>query len=212
MKLKKDDRWQDRTRLVWGLQPAEPMLKNCQTFSDDNSVNSSPLKRTILVILMFFFGFYNQAYCQDINVKQSVKNAKIAWESIFPGQKCVLLRKRNLKYETNVYEIKSFKCDIVKTNSRVSPYKLTLRIDIENWSSKTKKMSIKDALANVEEKGDRFSGWSTAEFPLTGVYELKDGKWVFSMGNKLMLNFLKSARANYNRHVNISKIMSILEK
>jgi hypothetical protein len=44
MKLKKDDRWVKRTRLVWGLQPAVILLKNCRTFSDGSSVNSSPPK------------------------------------------------------------------------------------------------------------------------------------------------------------------------
>ena len=73
-------------------------------------------------------------------------------------------------------------------------------------------MFIKDALANAEGKGDRFPGLGTTEFPLTGVYKLKDGKWVFSMGNKLMMNFIMSARANYNTHVDISKVMSIPEK
>jgi hypothetical protein len=170
------------------------------------------IKRTILVILMFIFGFYNQAYCQDIKVKQSLKNTKIAWESIFPSKKCVLLHKSNEEYETNVYEMKSFKCDIIKTNSLVNPYKLTVRIDTENWSSKEKKMSIKDALANIEEKGDRFPGSGSADFPLTGVYELEDGKWVLSTGNKWMIYFLKSARAKYNMHVNVSKIISIPEK
>ena len=161
---------------------------------------------------MFFSGFYNQANCQDINVKQSLENTQIAWESIFPGKKCVLLHKSNKEYKTNVYELKSFKCDIIKTNSRVKPYKLTVRIDIEKWSSKEKMMSIKDALANIEEKRDRFPGSGTAEFSLTGVYELEDGKWVFAMGNKWMLNFLKRARANYNTHVNILKIIAIPEK
>ena len=107
--------------------------------------------------------------------------------------------------------MKSFNCDIIKTNSRINPYKLTVRIEIESWSSKEKKMYIKDALANVEEKGDRLPGLGTTEFPLTGVYKLKDGKWVFSMGNKLMMNFIMSARANYNTHIDISKVMSIPE-
>ena len=102
-----------------------------------------------------FCCFYNQAYCQDINEKQSVENTKIAWVSIFSSKKCILLHKSNEKYETNVYEMKSFKCEIIKTNSRVNPYKLTVRIEIESRSSKEKTMFIKDALANVEEKGDR---------------------------------------------------------
>jgi hypothetical protein len=41
MKLKNDDRWENRTRLVWGLQPSVIMLKNSRTFSDDNPANSS---------------------------------------------------------------------------------------------------------------------------------------------------------------------------
>jgi hypothetical protein len=52
MKLKKDDRWENRTRLVWGLQPSVTVLKNCKTFSDDNSVNCSPPKsaQNLLII------------------------------------------------------------------------------------------------------------------------------------------------------------------
>ena len=73
-------------------------------------------------------------------------------------------------------------------------------------------MNIKDALANLEVKGDRFRSSGIAKFPLTGVYELEDGMWVFSMGNKWMMNFIMSARANYNTHVDISKVMSIPEK
>ena len=136
----------------------------------------------------------------------------MAWESIFPGKKCILLREINKKYETHVYEMKSAKCDILKTNSRVNPYKLRVRIDIEKWSSKEKKMSIKEALANVEERGARFPGSSTAEIPLTGIYKLEDGKWVFTFANKWMMDFLKKARAKYNQHVNISMIISIPEK
>jgi len=41
MKLKNDDRWENRTRLVCGLQPSVIMLKNSRTFSDDNPANSS---------------------------------------------------------------------------------------------------------------------------------------------------------------------------
>jgi hypothetical protein len=41
MKLKKDERWENRTRLVWGLQPSVTMLKDYRTFSDDNPANSS---------------------------------------------------------------------------------------------------------------------------------------------------------------------------
>ena len=170
------------------------------------------MKRMISMTLVFFFGFYNQAFCQDISIKKSVYNANTAWESIFPGKRCVLLHKRNLRYETTVYEMKSLKCDVIKTNSRIHPYKLTVRIEIESWSSKDKKMSIKDALANVEKKGDRFPGSGTAEITLTGVYVFKDGMWEFSMGNKWMLKFIRSARANYNGHVNISKILSIPAK
>lgn len=173
---------------------------------------SGNVKTAILVILIFSFGFCNQAYCQDINVKQSVENAKIAWESIFSGKKCLLLHKSNYKYITNIYEMKSFQCDIIKTYSRVNPYKLTVRIEIENWSSKEKKINIKDALANLEVKGDRFRSSGIAKFPLTGVYELEDGMWVFSMGNKWMMNFIMSARANYNTHVKISKAIFIPEK
>ena len=170
---------------------------------------SCTMKRTILVIFIFIFGLNYQAYCQNVYAEQSVKNTKIAWMSIFPKKKCVLLRKSNEEYETNVYEIKYFKCNIIKTNSRLHPYKLTVRIDIENWSSKEKKMFVKDALANIEEKGDRFQGVGVAEFPLTALYELEDGNWVLSTGNKRMMNFLKSARARYNTHVDISKIISI---
>ena len=158
---------------------------------------------------MFFCGFSNQSYCQEINVEQSVKNAVIAWETIFPGQKCILLHKRPEDYETTIYLVKYFKSDIVKTNSRVNPYKLTVRIDIESWSSKENKTSIQEALANVEEKGDRISGLDTAEFPLTGIYKFEDGKWVFSLGNRSMMKFIKRARAKYNGHVNISKIITI---
>ena len=170
------------------------------------------LKRTIVVILMIFFGFYNRAYCQDIDINQSVKNARIAWESIFPDNKCVLLHKFGDKYKTQVYEMKSLKCDVVKTYSRVNPYRLKVRIDIEKWSSKEKKMSIKDALASAEEIGDRYPGSGITELTLAGVYELKDGKWIFSMGNKWMMDFIKKARARYNQHVYISKIISIPEK
>jgi len=51
-KLKKDDRWVNRTRLVWGLQPSVTILKNCRTFSDGNSVNSIPPKsaQNLLII------------------------------------------------------------------------------------------------------------------------------------------------------------------
>jgi hypothetical protein len=170
------------------------------------------MKRTILMTLLIFFGFYNQAFCQDISIKQSVKNANTAWESIFPGKRCVLLHKRNQKYETTVNEMKSLKCDVIKTNSRINPYKLTVRIEIENWSSKEKKTSIRDALANVDKKEEGFQKSGRAKFPLTGVYELEDGKWVYSIGNKWMINFIKRARAKYNTHVNISKILSIPEK
>ena len=162
--------------------------------------------------LVFFFGFYNQAYCQDINVKQFVKNANLARESIFAGKRCVLLHKSNLKYETTVYEMKSLKCDVIKTNSRIHPYKLTVRIEIENWSSKEKKTSINDALANVEKKGEGVQKTGRAEFPLIGIYELEDGIWVYSIGNKWMINFIKRARAKYNTHVDISKILSIPAK
>jgi hypothetical protein len=170
------------------------------------------LKGTILAILMFIFGCYGLAYCQDSNVMQSVENAKIAWESIFPDNKCILLPKRNDKYETHVYEMKSLKCDVLKTNSRDNPHKLKVRIEIEKWSIKEKQISIKDALANAKEKGDRFPGSGVAELPLTGLYELKKGRWVFSMGNKWMMDFLKKARAKYNQHVNISTIIFIPEK
>ena len=61
-------------------------------------------------------------------------------------------------------------------------------------------------------RGNRFPGSGVAEFPLTGLYELKKGRWVFSMGNKLMMDFLKKARAKYNQHVNISMIIFIPEK
>jgi hypothetical protein len=61
-------------------------------------------------------------------------------------------------------------------------------------------------------RGDRFSGSGVAEFPLTGLYELKKGRWEFSMGNKWMMDFLKKARAKYNQHVNISTIILIPEK
>ena len=138
-----------------------------------------------------------------------MKNAVIAWETIFPGQKCILLHKRPEYYETFIYIVKYFKSDIVKTNSHVNPYKLKVRIDIESWSSKEKRTSIQEALANVEEKGDRISGLDTAEFPLTGIYKIKDGKWVFSMGNRSMMNFIKRARAKHNGHVDISRIIAI---
>ena len=108
--------------------------------------------------------------------------------------------------------MKSLKCDVVKTYSHVNPYRLKVRIDIEKWSSEEKKMSIKDALASVEEIGDRYPGSGIAELTLAGVYELKDGKWIFSMGNKWMMDFIKKARARYNQHVYISKIISIPEK
>ena len=51
-KLKKDDRWVNRTHLVWGLQPSVTMLKNCRTFSDGNSVNPIPPKsaQNLLII------------------------------------------------------------------------------------------------------------------------------------------------------------------
>ena len=169
-------------------------------------------KGTILAILMLIFGCYGLAYCQDSNAMQSVKNAKIAWESIFPDNKCILFHKNNDKYETHIYEMKSLECDVLKTYSRVNPHKLKVRIEIEKWSIKEKQMSIKDALANVKEKGDRLRGWRFAEFPLTGLYEFEKGRWVFSMGNKWMLDFLKKARAKYNQHVKISTIIFIPEK
>ncbi len=170
------------------------------------------MKTAILVILMFFCGLYNQAYCQDINEKQSVENAKNAWASIFSNNQCVLLHRNNERYETNIYEMKSFKYDVVKTHSRANPYRLTVRIEIESWSSREKRVSIKDAFANVEEKRDRLPGRGTIEVPLTGVYKLKDGKWEFTMGNKWMMTFIKRARANYNTHVDISRVISIPEK
>ncbi len=168
--------------------------------------------KTILVILMIIFGSYNRAYCQDINVEQSLKNTKIAWESIFPNKKCVLLHKRHEEYETNVYEIKHFKYDLVKTYSRSNPYKLKVRIEIEYWSSRERKMSIKDALANLVDREDGVQRSDTANFPLTALYAFKDGSWVFSAGNKWMMLFLKRARARYNKHVNITRIISIPEK
>ena len=165
-----------------------------------------------MVLLILIFGFYSRAYCQEINAKQSVKNATAAWESIFPGKKCVLLYKRNDKYETHVYEMKSIKCEVVKTNSRVNPYKLKVRIEIEAWSSREKKTTIKEALANVEEKGDRLPGAGTAAFPMTGLYNLEDGNWLFTAGNKQWMIFFRKARAKYNTHVNVSIIYSIPEK
>ncbi len=45
-KLKKDERWENRTRLVWGLQPTVTMLKKCKIFSGDSSVYCSPPKST----------------------------------------------------------------------------------------------------------------------------------------------------------------------
>ena len=168
--------------------------------------------KTILVILMIIFGSYNRAYCQDISVEQSLKNTTIAWESLFTNKKCILLHKRHEHYKAIVYQMKYFKCDIVKTNSRVNPYRLTVRVDIESWSSREWKMTIKDALANVEEKGGRFQGSGIAEFPLTAWYKLEDGRWAFAMGNKRMLDFLKRARARDNMHVNVSGIISIPER
>ena len=43
-KLKKDERWANRTRLVRGLQPSVMVLKNCRILSGDISDNSSPPK------------------------------------------------------------------------------------------------------------------------------------------------------------------------
>ena len=43
-KLKKDDRWENRTGLVRGLQPSVMVFKNCRIFSEDSSVSSSPPK------------------------------------------------------------------------------------------------------------------------------------------------------------------------
>ena len=167
------------------------------------------MKKTILVVIISFFGFYNQAHCQSFNEGQSLKNAKNAWESIFPNKKCVLLQKRQKEYETNIYELKSLEYEIVKTHSRINPYKLKVRIEIVTWSSPERKMSVKDALANLVEKGDRLQGAGMAEYPLTGVYKLENGRWVLSIGNKWMIKFITRARADYNSNVNISKIVSI---
>ncbi len=170
------------------------------------------MKKTILVVIISFLGFYNQAQCENFNEEQSLKNAKNAWESIFSDKKCVLLQKKHKEYEINIYELKSFEYEIVKTHSRINPYKLTVRIEIVKWSSPKRKMSVKDALANLEEKGDRLIGTGIAEYPLTGVYKLEKGRWVLSIGNKWMIKFITRARADYNSHVNISKILSIPEK
>ena len=169
------------------------------------------MKTAILVFYIFCFGMYSQAYCQEINAKQSLKNAKMAWTSIFPGNRCVLLHESNLLYVTNVYEMKSFKSEIVKTNSRIKPFKLKVRIVVDRWTSRTKKKRINEALDNVDEKGDGYSGPIIEEFPLTALYEIQNDSWVFTMGNKLMIDFLSSGRAKYNTHVNILKIISIPE-
>ncbi len=108
--------------------------------------------------------------------------------------------------------MKSFKYDIVKTNSRINPYKLMTRIEIEYWSSWERKMSIKDALANIQDREEGYQSSETANFPLTALYKLEGGRWVFSMGNKWMMHFLKRARARYNMHVKVSRIISIPEK
>lgn len=173
---------------------------------------SKTLKKAILVVFMVLVVFHSHAPCQEIDVKQSVENANRAWELIFPGNRCVLLHQINLEYETRVYEMKYVRGDIVLTNSRVNPYRLKIRIGIESWSSSERRMVVKDALANVDEKADRLSGTGSAEFSLTGIYQLDEGRWVFLMGNKRMLNFIRSARARYNLHVDISKIISIQAK
>ena len=43
-KLKKDERWVNRTRLVRGLHPSVMVFKNCRILSEDISDNSSPPK------------------------------------------------------------------------------------------------------------------------------------------------------------------------
>jgi hypothetical protein len=170
------------------------------------------MKRTIFLILTFLFGFCTHLYCQDLSAEQSLKNVKIAWEAIFPEKKCILLHKKPSGYETHVYELKHFKSEVVQTNYRVSPYRLAVRIDIEKWSSRVKKMSVQKALDNVEDKGDAVQYSPAAKFPLTAVYKLEDDRWKLSSTNKWMMNFLKNARARYNMHVDISRIISFPEK
>ena len=54
-KLKKDERWANRTRLVRGLQPSVMVFKNCKILSGDISDNSSPPKslQSCLIIHLY---------------------------------------------------------------------------------------------------------------------------------------------------------------
>jgi hypothetical protein len=169
------------------------------------------MKRIIGTILIFIFAFYGHAYCQDFNVKQSVKNAEVAWKSIFAGKKLIAISKNFLGYTWSAREMQSFKCDIKKTDSIVNPYILTVKIVNVRWGDFEGYASAKIAYENAEPKSSSMNTTPVQEI-LLGTYNLENGKWIFAEGNVWMQFFMGVKDQNLNKHINIEQIKSIPAK
>jgi len=84
-KLKKDDRWENRTCLVWGLQPAVMVFRNCRIFSEDISDKSYPSKSLQSLLITHLYArtvFFFSSWCRG-NRSKFLQLEKFSWLTSF---------------------------------------------------------------------------------------------------------------------------------